>query len=76
MYSRLAITRRCGAVRPVSWQFALGADFAERRADVAAQVESAIDELTAAVGSAPLLIGKSLGSLAAPVAAARGLPAV
>ena len=75
MYSRLAITRRCGAVRPVSWQFALGADFAERRADVAAQVES-IDELTAAVGSAPLLIGKSLGSLAAPVAAARGLPAV
>jgi len=75
MYSRLAITRRGGAVRPVSWQFALGADFAERRADVAAQVES-IDELTAAVGSAPLLIGKSLGSLAAPVAAARGLPAV
>jgi len=75
MYSRLAITRRGGAVRPVSWQFALGADFAERRADVAAQVES-IDELTAAVGSAPLLIGKSLGSLAAPVAAARDLPAV
>jgi pimeloyl-ACP methyl ester carboxylesterase len=43
---------------------------------VASQVESAAEELTAAVGAAPVVIGKSLGSLAAPVAADRGLAAV
>ena len=43
---------------------------------MAAQVESAVDELTAATGAAPVVVGKSLGSLAAPLVADRGLAAV
>jgi hypothetical protein len=43
---------------------------------VASQVKSAIDEMTAATGTAPVIIGKSLGSLAAPVVGDRGLAAV
>ena len=41
-----------------------------------AQVESAVDELTAGTGAAPVVVGKSLGSLAAPLVADRGLAAV
>jgi hypothetical protein len=37
---------------------------------------SAIDEMTAVTGAAPVVIGKSVGSLAAPVIADRGLAAV
>ena len=37
---------------------------------------SAIDGMTAATGAAPVMIGKSLGSLAAPVVADRGLAAI
>jgi hypothetical protein len=40
------------------------------------QVEEAVNEMTAATGAAPVVIGKSLGSLAAPLIADRGLPAV
>ncbi len=41
------------------------------------QVSAAIDETAAASGvPAPVVIGKSLGSLAAPLAAGRDLPAV
>ncbi len=41
-----------------------------------AQVESAVDELTAGTGAPPLIVAKSLGSLAAPLVADRGLAAV
>ena len=51
-------------------------DFTAQRQRVVAQVESAVDGLTAPTGAAPVVIGKSLGSLAAPVAADRGLAAV
>ena len=43
---------------------------------MASQVTSAIDEMMAATGTAPVVIGKSLGSLAAPLVADRGLAAV
>jgi hypothetical protein len=43
---------------------------------VTSKVDAAVEELTAATGAAPLVIGKSLGSLAAPVAAQHGLAAV
>jgi hypothetical protein len=43
---------------------------------VASQAISAIDEMTAATGATAVMIGKSLGSLAAPVVADRGLAAI
>jgi len=49
----------------------------EIHAWVVSEVEAALSESTAASGvDSPLVIGKSLGSLAASVAAERGLPAV
>ena len=76
MYARLAVERRGGLVHPIVWELSRGSDFSRQRLQVASQVESAAEELTAAVGAAPVVIGKSLGSLAAPVAADRGLAAV
>lgn len=76
MYARLAVERRGGLVHPVVWELPRGSDFSRQRLRVASQVGSAVDELTAAAGAAPVVIGKSLGSLAAPVAADRGLAAV
>jgi hypothetical protein len=77
MYAGLAVERRGGSVRRISWtvpEFAGGDD---ERGWVAARVSEAVDAVVAATGvAAPLVIGKSLGSLAAPVAADRGLPAV
>ena len=76
MYARLAVERRGGLVRPIVWELSRGSDFSRQRLRVASQVESAAEEVTAAAGGAPVVIGKSLGSLAAPVAADRGLAAV
>jgi hypothetical protein len=76
MYARLAVERRGGLVRPIVWELSRGSGFSRQRLRVASQVESAVEELTAAAGAAPVVIGKSLGSLAAPVAADRGLAAV
>jgi pimeloyl-ACP methyl ester carboxylesterase len=76
MFARLAIERRGGHARPVTWQFSGGRDFRQQRGRVASEVEAAVDEMTAATGAAPVVVGKSLGSLAAPLAADRGLPAV
>jgi hypothetical protein len=75
MYARLAVDRRGGSTRPIVWELS-NADLNQLRGQVASQVASAIDEMTAATGAAPLVIGKSLGSLAAPVVADRGLAAV
>jgi pimeloyl-ACP methyl ester carboxylesterase len=67
--------RRGGHVHPVTWNAPV--DWADRHAFVAVRVAAALDEVTAATGvTAPVLIGKSLGSLAAPLAADRGLAAV
>jgi hypothetical protein len=76
MYARLAVTRRDGNTHPIRWQLAGGRDFSQQRGKVASQVAAAIDELTAATGAAPVVIGKSLGSLAAPIVADRGLTAI
>jgi len=76
-YAMLAAQRRGARVRPISWQ--LSGDrggFSGERDRVISQVAAAVDEMTAATGAAPLVIGKSLGSLAAPVIADRGLAAV
>jgi hypothetical protein len=73
MYAGLAVERRGGSVRRISWTVPQFADGDEERAWVAARAGEAV----AATGvAAPVVIGKSLGSLAAPVAADRGLPAV
>ena len=76
MYARLAVERRGGQVHPIVWGLSRDSDFSRQRLRVASQVESAVEEVTAATGAAPVIIGKSLGSLAAPLAADRGLAAV
>ncbi len=76
MYARLAVHRRGGRTRPIMWELSESPGLSQQRAQVASQVKSAIDEMTAATGTAPVVIGKSLGSLAAPVVADHGLAAV
>ena len=76
MYARLAVQRRGGHAHPVVWELSGASDFSQQRGRVASQVESVIDEMTAVTGAAPVVIGKSLGSLAAPLVADRGLAAV
>jgi hypothetical protein len=76
MYAGLAVQRRGGRTRPIAWSLPRSSDFSQLREQVASQVESAIDEMTSAAGTAPVVIGKSLGSLAAPLVADRGLAAV
>jgi predicted alpha/beta-hydrolase family hydrolase len=76
MYARLAVQRRGGHTHSIEWQLSEGTDFAEQRRRVVSQVESVVKETAAATGAAPVVIGKSLGSLAAPLVADRGLAAV
>ena len=57
MFARLAVQRRGGLTRPLRWEFAEGRDFASQRQRVVSQVEAALDELTAATGAAPVVIG-------------------
>lgn len=76
MFAAHAVESRGGITQAVVWDLLKSPDFAQQRQRVISQVEAAIDNLTAATGAAPLVIGKSLGSLSAPVIADRGLPAV
>jgi hypothetical protein len=76
MFARLAVQRRGGRAHPIVWHLAASRDFTAQRQRVLSQVAEAVDELTAATGAAPVVIGKSLGSLAAPLVADRGLSAV
>ncbi len=79
MYASLAVRRRGGRVRPIVWELSPSPDLRKQRQRVASQAGTAIDETMAAMGAAgaaPLVIGKSLGSLAAPLVADRGLAAV
>src|ERR1700743_1751432 len=71
MYAGLAVRRRGGRFRPFTSARPPTADVGQLRGRVMAQVEAALDELTAA-GPPPLVIAKSLGSLSAPVGADRG----
>ena len=76
MYARLAVQGRGGHVHPIVWEPSRGSDFSRQRRRIASQVKSAVEDMTAATGAAPVVIGKSLGSLAAPLVADRGLAAV
>ena len=76
MFARLAVQRRGARAHPLRWEFAASLDFTSQRQRVVSQVGEAVDELTAAIGAAPVVIGKSLGTLAAPLVADRGLSAV
>ena len=75
MFARRAVESRDGGTQVVQWDFSDSPEFAQLRLQVISRVGAAIDALTTAAG-APLVIGKSLGSLSAPVIADRGLPAV
>ena len=76
MYAGLAVERRGGSVRRISWTVPHFGDDDDERAWVAARVNEAVDAAAAMGVAAPVVIGKSLGSLAASVTAGRGLPAV
>jgi len=77
MYPGLAVERRGGYAHRLSWAVPEFADDDQERAWVIGQVTAAIDATTAAAGvTAPVVIGKSLASLAAPVIADRGLTAI
>jgi pimeloyl-ACP methyl ester carboxylesterase len=70
-YARLAVERRGGEVRPVTWRLPEGVDDNRHRIDVIrGQVAEALGDDNA------LIIGKSLGSIAAELAAERALPAI
>jgi pimeloyl-ACP methyl ester carboxylesterase len=71
-YSKLAVERRGAEVRVVSWRFPadLGDSMQPRFDMVLSQVAEALADDEA------LIIGKSLGTLSAAVAAVRGLPAI
>lgn len=74
-YAVAAVERRDAHAHRIVWT--PPAAWKQSHAWVAAQVAAAIDEAAAATGAgAPAVIGKSLGSMAAPLAADRGLPAV
>lgn len=76
-YAMLAAQRRGAHVRRISWQ--LSGDrivFSAERPRVVSQFAAVVDEITATTGTAPVVIAKSLGSLAAPVVADRGLAAL
>jgi len=77
MYAGLAVERRGGYAHRIAWPPGLTESVAENHAWVTVQVAAAIDETVAAAGAtAPVVIAKSLGSLAAPLVADRGLAAV
>jgi hypothetical protein len=77
MYPGLAVERRGGYAHRLSWDVPAFADDDQERAWVIEQVTAAIDATVSAAGAAaPVVIGKSLGSLSAPVVADRGLAAV
>lgn len=73
-FAGLAATRRGAQVHRIAWP---PVDWDARYSFVATRVAAALDEVAAASGvTAPVLLSKSLGTLAAPLAADRGLAAV
>jgi hypothetical protein len=77
MYPGLAVERRGGYAHHLSWTAPEFADDDHVHAWVTAQVTAAIDAAVAATAVAtPVVIGKSLASLSAPVIADRGLTAI
>lgn len=74
-YAMEAVERHGAHAHRIVWT--PPADWQHSQDWVAAQVAAAIDETSSATRvAAPAVIGKSLGSMAAPLVAERGLPAV
>jgi hypothetical protein len=67
MFARLAVERRGGRTHPVRWQHSGDLDFRQLRGQVILQVESAVDEMMAATGAAPVVVGRAARSLTAEV---------
>lgn len=76
MYAGIAVQRRGGTAHGISWVVPGFSDDEEERAWVVAQVRTAVSQASAIAGAPPLVIAKSLGTLAAPVAAEWGLAAI
>ena len=76
MFTRLAVERRGGSVSPVTWELVTGAGIGAQREMVALKVAAAVEQLMKAAGAPPLVVGKSLGSLSAPLTADRALAAI
>jgi len=71
-YARLAVERRDAEVRPVEWRFPEDFDDSMKQ-----RFEFVLSQVAATLGDdSALIIGKSLGSLAAGLAAVRALPAI
>jgi pimeloyl-ACP methyl ester carboxylesterase len=71
-FAGLAAERRGASLHSVEWELDVG----DADAMITARVSAAVKELMATGAAAQVLVGKSLGSRAAPVAAEHGLPAV
>jgi hypothetical protein len=72
MFAAVATQRRGASPHPVTWDL----EASDVDAMVCSRVSAAVVELQEAGTAAPVIVGKSLGSAAAPVAADRGLAAV
>lgn len=68
----MALRRRDLPVHPIEWAVPSALDSMTRQSFVAERVQPVL----AVAGRRPLLVAKSLGSYAAPLAAQRGLPAI
>jgi hypothetical protein len=75
-YAGLAVRARGASVEPIDWQppssTGPSGDAAVRKAWVLSQIAPVLDRLP----GTPLVVGKSLGTYAAELAAQRGLPAI
>jgi pimeloyl-ACP methyl ester carboxylesterase len=71
-FAGLAAERRGAALHPVEWDLEAG----DADAMITGRVSAAVEDCVAAGAPVPVIVGKSLGSRAAPVAAERVLPAV
>ncbi len=85
-YARLAVTRRGGVAHDLNWAVPALPSGEDQRRWVRDQVTGALDQVAGTSGHAnpmtghavqlPLVIGKSMASLAAPVVEGRGLAAI
>jgi len=76
-FAGVALSRRGIDAHHVSWQLPSGLDRAGQLRFVIDQVSAALDTVAAqAPGATPVIVAKSIGTLAAPLAAERGLPAI
>src|SRR4029453_13694015 len=77
MYCGQAAIRRGARIQPMYWRPPSGRKAADLGLWVHSEVVSVLDAISGvAPGVKPLLIGKSLASHAATIAAERGLPAI